>query len=1034
MVNLITTDSYFNMFDLLINDLKSKQKSIDQKNIIFCEEKVSLMIERRICYEFGGTFNAQVFSFGNFLRAQKPMDNLLTIEGSSMAVKKILSGVRLNCFKASKTTIAPTLYNLIIQLKSAKVTPDDINSAIQNTDGILKNKLIDIYEIFKAYEEFVQKNGFEDQSSYLSHLSEVISKAEILNGANIYVVGFSGFTAQMREAVNALIKRTNNLTAFLCEGENPLVFVNESAYFIKQLCKENNYPLLYQNVKSNYSNSARIIVDNLFNNFAPTKQMINENDDSDVYCYFAPSPIAEINRVGQIIKQKVLSGECRYKDMTIAMPSNEYVPIIQKAFANLEIPYFIDERKKAEHHPLIKLILSYIDVIRKNFDLKALISFAKNPYFCDDLSLAVKFENYLIKYNIKGYKIQHPFTLSNQDDLDRLNEFREKLLSNFDKFDVLGLIERLNVKEKNVEYAKKLTELGEIEDGAICEQMYDKTLALLLQINLLLGDVKLTLKEYRSIFVSGISALEMSIIPQFNDAVFIGSYKQTALVKAKHLFAIGLTNAVPNVQTDVSLLNDDDIVALEKIKVLVEPKINIVNHRNRESFALGLTAFDKGLYLSYPVCDIAGAKTFKSQALDDVMKLVDYKPFEQENGYLTIKQGLKTFAKECGEFSDGKTIDLVNASSFYNAKQSELAKSIIERANTHLQEKLGSRKEILVNKEISPTAIEDYYKCPYMSFLSHALKITKREEGDVDFLSVGSLMHQIFDEFVSKMDSVTDKEGCFALFDEISKTVLERDEYKKFLAESSTSMTIKRVLSECKKYCYKTFVSFNGSDFKVGKSEAKFGENCYYPPINLLGGQVKMKGKIDRVDQTDKFVRVVDYKTGSTDSSEKALFAGVKLQLFLYGYAVSQKYKGEKQVAGLYYLPVSDKYLSGADEKTVMTDGHTLNENDAISAQDRSFYQNGKSEFMPIKLDAKGQVKNAINKDEINSFMDYAVSVSELAALQLMDGVIVPSPYENTCEYCQFKGICKQEKQMARKVGVISKDTIVKAKKESENV
>ncbi len=1037
MINLITTDSYFNMFDLLLKNLKTNRQSIDQKNIIFCEEKVSLMIERLICYEFGGTFNTEVFSFGNFLRAQKPMDNLLTIEGSSMAVKKILSAVKLNCFKASKATIAPTLYNLIIQLKSAKVTPSDILTAIQKTDGILKNKLTDIYEVFSAYEDFVQKNGFEDQSSYLSHLGGVIENAQVLSGANIYLVGFSGFTAQMREAVNALIKRTNNLTAILCEGDNPLVFVNESAYFIKQLCKDNNYPLLYKNVKSNYSKNGRIIVDSIFNPFAFDKKSIEEKDfdnNGDVYCYFAPNPIAEIERVGQIIKQKILSGECRYKDITIALPSNEYVPIIQKAFANLEIPYFIDERKKAEHHPLIKLILSYIDVMRKNFDNKALVSFAKNPYFCDDKSLVDNFENYLIKYNIKGYRIKQPFTLSSGEDLDELNEFREKLISNFDKFDLLALLERLDVKNKSDEFTKKLIELGEIEEGAICAQTYDKTLSLLSQIKLLLGDEKLTLKEYRSIFTSGISALEMSIIPQFNDAVFIGNYKQTALAKAKHLFAIGLTNALPSVQTDVSLLSDGDIESLEKIKVLVEPKINIVNHRNRENFALGLSAFDKSLYLSYPVCDIAGAKTFKSQALDDILSLVEYKPFEQENGYLTVKQGLKTFAKECGEFSDGKRIDLANASSFYSAKQSDLAKDIIDRANVGLQERLTSSKEILISKEISPTAIEDYYKCPYMSFLSHALRITKREEGEVDFLSVGSLMHQIFDEFVSKMSCATDKESCDKLFEEIAKGVLEREEYKKFLLESSTSTTIKRVLSECKKYCYKTFMSFSQSEFKVEKSEAKFGENGYYPPINLVGGKIKMKGKIDRVDQTDKFVRIIDYKTGSTDSSEKALFAGVKLQLFLYGYAVSQGDKDKKQVAGLYYLPISDKYLKDTDEKSVLADGHTLDESDAISCQDQSFYQNGKSEFMPIKLDSKGQVKNAIGRDEINRFMDYAVSVSELGASQLIDGVIVPSPYERTCDYCQFKGICKMDKQMSRKIGAISSGTIVKAKKESENV
>jgi len=113
-----------------------------------------------------------------------------------------------------------------------------------------------------------------------------------------------------------------------------------------------------------------------------------------------------------------------------------------------------------------------------------------------------------------------------------------------------------------------------------------------------------------------------------------------------------------------------------------------------------------------------------------------------------------------------------------------------------------------------------------------------------------------------------------------------------------------------------------------------------------------------------------------------------------------------------------------------MSDGHTLNESEAIVAQDQTFYQNGKSEFMPITLSDKGELKSAMARDEINRFMDYAVNISELATSQLKEGVIVPSPYEKVCEYCEFKGICKQEKQLERKVKSVSAQTIVEAQKE----
>ena len=242
-------------------------------------------------------------------------------------------------------------------------------------------------------------------------------------------------------------------------------------------------------------------------------------------------------------------------------------------------------------------------------------------------------------------------------------------------------------------------------------------------------------------------------------------------------------------------------------------------------------------------------------------------------------------------------------------------------------------------------------------------------------------------------------------------------------------MTVKRVLLECKKYCYKTYLSFNASNFNVEKTEVGFGDNQYYPAIDLLGGQVKIKGKIDRVDENQKYFRVIDYKTGSTDSTDKSLFVGTKLQLYLYGSAVKGKYKnGEKTPAGLYYLPIADKYEKLEDKIGPMADGRTLSDEEAILSQDKNFFDSGNSEFMPIKIDKQGKVKNVLDSEQLSSYLDYAVKLSELAVSQLKDGVIVPSPYGKTCDYCDYKGICKYSGEKVRTVGKVNEETIVNSK------
>jgi hypothetical protein len=91
MVKLITANGYEDLLGELIKNLHGKTSGLDEKNLIFCEEKISLMLERRICAEFSGSFNTDVYSFGNYLRKNKKFDKLLTKEGSVMVIKNILS-------------------------------------------------------------------------------------------------------------------------------------------------------------------------------------------------------------------------------------------------------------------------------------------------------------------------------------------------------------------------------------------------------------------------------------------------------------------------------------------------------------------------------------------------------------------------------------------------------------------------------------------------------------------------------------------------------------------------------------------------------------------------------------------------------------------------------------------------------------------------------------------------------------------------------------------------------------------------------
>ncbi len=1038
MVKLIVTDSLFRTFECL-NEQMSNVYDLNEKNVVFSEEKISLMTERFICSVKGGSFNTDVYSFGSFLARNKSFDKILTKEGSAMAVKKVLSTAPVKRISRGSYRLAPKLSELIAQLKSAGVYPENIQNGLENTKGLLKEKLADISCVYSEYEKFMADNGFEDQNSALAYLPEIVRESEQIKGASVYIVGLSSITVQMRRVIESLIDSAKDVTAILIGGENRFAFVNETAEIFRDIVARKGVPLKEQNVTSDYTLEGRIIVDGLFN---PLKFPKHKLDTDKITLGAFTNVYQEAERVAQVIKSKVIFGESRYRDFVIAVSNaEEYKDVLYQAFEMLEIPYYLDIENKTSSHPLVQLIGAYIEAFRKNFDRESLKQFYKNPLFCSDKSLTDDFDNYTLKYNIGYNKIFSEFTLTDGEDLAVLEQFRKSIAEILQTFDVQRMLEKLNVEQKLKDYSISLTESGYAEEGAIASQIYQAITGILQEMRAVLGNEKISLWEYRTIFFSGVEQLKLSIIPQYSDAVFVGDFHECALVKAKHLFVIGLTSEVPNVKEDVAILNDSEINKLTEVKVLIEPKIRVVNHRMRESVALSLSAFSEHLYLSYPTTNKDGSKAIKSEIVGFINSAFKVKAFPQENGYLTHKQGLYTFSKECGDFVVGKNLDFVQAASFYHVDKTGKSQDIAKRSNKEIKIRLTENQKALISGITSPTGIEEYYTCPYKAFLTHGLKIKEREESKVEGAFVGTLMHDILKDYVGEIDNVSDKISSDGVFYQVSSKILEDAKYRSLKQDAQSFNQLDRALEECKEYCYKTYLSLKNSDFicskdniEVSFGKTRSGEKAKYPAIELLDGKVKISGKIDRIDTCGEYFRILDYKTGGYDASSSKLYNGTKLQLFLYSAVVK-----DMKLAGAYYLPLSNSFVSEAYKLNSLAVGKTLNDEKVISMQDTTFNQTGESQYLAVKKDDKKGLKGVTDQQGLADMVKYSLVLSEQAVRQMQDGVIVPSPVMNgeieACAYCEFYPMCYRDKQKPRKTKSVKDDVFslaIKNDKEQE--
>ena len=230
--------------------------------------------------------------------------------------------------------------------------------------------------------------------------------------------------------------------------------------------------------------------------------------------------------------------------------------------------------------------------------------------------------------------------------------------------------------------------------------------------------------------------------------------------------------------------------------------------------------------------------------------------------------------------------------------------------------------------------------------------------------------------------------------------------------------------------CYAIYNSLKDSSFTPYLLEASFGDNQNYKPIKLnsKNGEYKLHGKVDRIDKFNDKIRVIDYKTGSIDSSDESFYTGRKIQLYLYMNAFTQN---GLIPSGAYYFPVHDGFEKKADRNYLMK-GKTVDTQEVIMATDNNLQSGTKSQHVSVAINKDGKVsKNSatLNESEMQNYLKYAIKIAEKGVDEITSGFIEPSPYIGACTYCQYGGMCGFDlKSCAERVAKkITKQTIVSA-------
>lgn len=1034
-----------------------------QKRIIFCEDKFTLELEIALSKRYGGTFGTRVFSFNRFMHKYLPESfEVLSPESAALVVKRLLleNKGRLTCIKnVYDPNLAGVVYELIAQLKSAKIYPEDLRRAAEGSSGILRRKLDDIYIIFDEYEKFVAENKLTDGNNRLSRLPAFFAECDDIKQSDVIVAGFPSLNRTLCEIFKSLSKNAKSLTFALVAGENKGVYTNETFDFAMREFR-------CEHIAVNGDETRARLLNTLY---SPGKK---GSFCSDVHVYRAQNTTEEVEYIARLIASGVRNNEGAgrfYKDYAVCTEDiSSYALTIKRIFADYGIPFFIDQSDDLGKHPLTTLVGAYIDVLRRGFSIDDYLRFVKNPLICADKSLSDGFENYVLKHAIDRKSIHKKFVCEEDgvEDFEKLRAFSVALFSLMPEREKGGvvsfsdavraienLLEQIDAKSRLKDLGDELKNIGSAGLAEYNAQAYDKFCGVLSAAEKILGDKLLPLVEVKNVIVSGMTACKISIIQEYSDCVFVGDFRAVKYKKYPVLFALGLSDGVPSTKFDSALLCDRDIVGMEAFDVSVEPKIKEVNRRNRENACMALAAFSKRLYLSRALRTADGEECKGSELIDYVIAA-----FSDENGktikiadkfknaraaeniggeigkrykalpYMTERSSAFGFAREISAYKEGERNEFTAASAYYGVMKNRdrtLPDGLLGAVNNEI----GYYTEGVnyAPSEISATTIEGFFVCPYKNFLSRGVKLGIREDGMRAYV-IGNLIHEAAQEFTDTADYSASKESARALAEEIFEKVASKEEYARYRASGAGKAIFGFLKKETVRFCLNVYDGCNNSAFRPAFIEIAFGYGGDRPAIDVdtRAGKRKIIGKADRIDVFGDKMSIIDYKTGAVSGKDEDLYSGKKLQLYLYAKAFSDEYK----TVGAYYFPIADEF--GETEEAVMTmKGKTLA--DLATASEIDFTitdenRTGKyiSANLTEKKDGGFRYDSALlTRAEFDAYLEYATEVAAEGIAEINEGVIIPSPDGHACEYCEYHGLCGYDASLDCRTRVF-KDGITK--------
>lgn len=1052
-----------------------------------------------------GTMNIDIVSFARLayrIFEELAVEQLSVLDdmGKSMVLRKVAAAQKRQLVlfggQLSKPGFVGQLKSMLSEFYQYGITPEALREMAPSARSpLLRQKLEDLALVEQSFQEYIEGHYITTEQ-VLDVLCRLIPESGLIRNSVIALDGYTGFTPvqyRLTELFLVYAKQVYvTVTADEAAGiygkmgiQNLFYMSRQMAVRLSEIAEKNQVKKLPDIILGEQKNrrfarrpELAWLEQNLFR-YGTETAYTGEATDSIVF-FQASNPSGEVSHIVHEIQRLVQEGKARYREIAVItgdLPG--YGKEITHQFTQNQIPHFMDDKKNVLDNCLVELIRASLEAVRQDFSYESVMRYLRTGLVSQERTMVDRLENYILAMGIRGgkrFRETWERTYRGAGDLNvtEVNAFKDRVLAplfamqeRFRQADltiagmteaVLTLLADCRAEEQLESYQEYFTKIGEHRLAKEYGQVYGLVTELLKRLSDLLGEERVSRKEYLEILDAGFAELKVGVIPAVADRVVVGDITRTRLAHIRVLFFVGVNDGiVPARKERGSLLSDRDRDFLGEHHLELAPTAREESFQQRFYLYLMMTKPSKQLILSWCRTGADGKSRRPSFLIGELRTMfpnavLTDQETQMDSEIYSVAEAKQRLSTKLGQYRDGQLeqdeekaqfLELYRWFASSKDNQKTLRRFMDAAFFVYEQQGISHAVAKALYGEIlsgSVTRLEQYAACAYSHFLRYGLELLERKRFELASSDIGTLFHESIDlcfrrvkekqydwhTMTNETRDMLVEECVAAVTENYGNTILGSSARNRYLAQRVGQIT-KRTVWALQQQIKKG--DFIPTGFEVSFSAA---DNLSAMKIALSESEaLHLRGRIDRMDVCEDggkvYVKIIDYKSGSTSFDLLALYYGLQLQLVVYMDAVTemaQHHYPDKEIvpAGILYYNIADPLAEKKGQpdpekidaeilKKLRMNGLVNSELEVVRHLDRTIEK--ESDVIPVVL-KDGEVQagrsSVANRERFARLSQFVHRKLKEAGQEILDGEIGVVPYKNgqrtACDYCPYHAVC----------------------------